>query len=28
HRLIDGAPCARFLSQLRALLEAPEALLD
>jgi len=28
HRLIDGAPCARFLSQLRGVLEAPEALLD
>ena len=27
HRLIDGAPCARFLSQLRGVLEAPEALL-
>ena len=28
HRLIDGAPCARFLSQLRGVLEAPEALLN
>ena len=28
HRLIDGAPCARFLSQLRGVLEAPEVLLD
>ena len=28
HRLIDGAPCARFLSQLRGVLEAPETLLD
>ena len=28
HRLIDGAPCARFLSQLRDVLEAPEALLN
>ena len=28
HRLIDGAPCARFLLQLRGVLEAPEALLN
>ena len=28
HRLIDGAPCARFLAQLRGMLEAPESLLS
>ena len=27
HRLVDGAPCARFLGRLRELLEAPESLL-
>ncbi len=27
HRAIDGAPCARFLGDLRSLIEAPESLL-
>jgi pyruvate dehydrogenase E2 component (dihydrolipoamide acetyltransferase) len=27
HRAIDGAPCARFLGELRGLIEAPESLL-
>ena len=27
HRAIDGAPCARFLGELRGLIEAPEGLL-
>lgn len=27
HRLVDGAPCARFLAQLRELLENPEPLI-
>ena len=26
HRVIDGAPCARFLTDLKALIESPEAL--
>ena len=28
HRAIDGAPCARFLGELRGLIEAPESLLS
>lgn len=27
HRVVDGAPCARLLGDLRALIEAPEPLL-